>query len=425
MLNFEDLKIGIIGLGYVGLPLAVEFAEKRDVIAFDINDLRIQELKKGLDKTREVDVSKLKDNKRLRFTNDEEKLRTCNFFIITVPTPIDHEKRPDLLPLRSATHTVAKYINKRDIIVFESTVYPGAIEEECVPILENGSGLLFNVDFFCGYSPERINPGDKEHTIRDIIKITSGSTEKSSLFIDSVYREIIDAGTHRATSIKVAEAAKVIENTQRDLNIALMNELSIIFHKIGIDTSEVLDAAKTKWNFYPFTPGLVGGHCIGVDPYYLTYKAEQLGYKPELILAGRRINDSVPFNIARDIVKNLVKRKVDLNECRVLVAGIAFKENCPDTRNSKVVDLVLELEEHDIDTDVYDPFVDKEEVKLSFGLDLLEEIDSNHYDALILAVPHSIIVNQHLSMLLQSLKPEGFLYDVKASLPMAVSNMRL
>ncbi len=425
MNNFEDLKIAVIGLGYVGLPLAVEFANRWDVVAFDISSQRIEELNEAFDKTREVAAHKLKDNKRLFLTHDETKLRGCNFYVVTVPTPIDDEKRPDLRPLKDATRTVGKYLNVSDIVVFESTVYPGAVEEKCVPILENESELKFNTDFFCGYSPERINPGDKEHTLRDIIKITSGSTENASVFIDSVYCEIIDVGTHRASSIKVAEAAKVIENTQRDINIALMNELSIIFRKIGIDTTEVLEAAQTKWNFFPFTPGLVGGHCIGVDPYYLTHKAEQLGYKPELILAGRRINDSVAVNVAGDLIKGLVKRKVDLNTCRVLIAGFAFKENCPDTRNTKVIDIVHELEDYGIETDVYDPFVDNEEVERNFCIELVSKIENRKYDALVLAVPHSVLAENNFAELLKALKPGGVCFDVKSALPITLSDLRL
>lgn len=349
----KDLKVAVVGLGYVGLPLAVEFGKKRTVVGFDINQGRIAELRQGIDSTLEVDAAELKEASELSFTFNLQDLQKCNVFIVTVPTPIDEHKQPDLTPLVKASESIGKVLKKGDIVIYESTVYPGATEEDCVPVLEKFSGLRFNEDFFAGYSPERINPGDKEHRVSSIKKVTSGSTPEIAELVDSLYREIITAGTHKASSIKVAEAAKVIENTQRDLNIALINELAIIFNRMGIDTEAVLKAAGTKWNFMPFRPGLVGGHCIGVDPYYLTHKAQSIGYHPEIILAGRRLNDGMGAYVVSQLVKAMLKRRIHVDGARVLLMGLTFKENCPDLRNTKVVDIVRELAEYNIQVDVF------------------------------------------------------------------------
>lgn len=383
------IKIGIVGLGYVGLPLAVAFASKYPTVGFDIKADRIKELQEGFDQTHEVTAEELSAATSLSLTDNSEDLKSCNFYIVTVPTPIDSHNIPDLRPLQSASQTVGKLLAKNDIVVYESTVYPGVTEDECVPILEAHSGLTFNTDFFCGYSPERINPGDMQHRITDIKKVTSGSTPEIAQKVDAIYRSVITAGTHLAPSIKVAEAAKVIENTQRDLNIALMNELSILFHKLGIQTKDVLAAASTKWNFLPFRPGLVGGHCIGVDPYYLTYKATSVGHTPEIILAGRRINDNMSHFIASQFIKLLIKNGQRVQGAKILVLGIAFKENCPDTRNSKVVNLVNELEEFGCCIDVYDPWV-KEYTFAKPNLKFYQKFSdlSSKYDGLILAVAH-------------------------------------
>lgn len=364
----KDLKVAVVGLGYVGLPLAVEFGKKRTVVGFDINQGRIAELRQGIDSTLEVDAAELKEASELSFTFNLQDLQKCNVFIVTVPTPIDEHKQPDLTPLVKASESIGKVLKKGDIVIYESTVYPGATEEDCVPVLEKFSGLRFNEDFFAGYSPERINPGDKEHRVSSIKKVTSGSTPEIAELVDSLYREIITAGTHKASSIKVAEAAKVIENTQRDLNIALINELAIIFNRMGIDTEAVLKAAGTKWNFMPFRPGLVGGHCIGVDPYYLTHKAQSIGYHPEIILAGRRLNDGMGAYVVSQLVKAMLKRRIHVDGARVLLMGLTFKENCPDLRNTKVVDIVRELAEYNIQVDVFDPWVSAEDAMHEYGL---------------------------------------------------------
>lgn len=380
-------KIGIIGLGYVGLPLAVEFGKQVDVVGFDINQARIGELKKGIDRTLETDHEELASAIKLSFSFNPEDLRKVNHFIVTVPTPVDDYKTPDLTPLLKASETVGKVLKKGDVVIYESTVYPGCTEEDCVPVLEKFSGLKYNVDFFCGYSPERINPGDREHRLPNIKKVTSGSNPEIAERVDQLYKKIIKAGTHKASSIKVAEAAKVIENAQRDINIAFVNELSLIFEKMGIDTHEVLNAAGTKWNFLPYKPGLVGGHCIGVDPYYLTYKAESLGYHPEVILAGRRINDNMGAHIASRVIKLMTQNDLPVNKAKVLVLGITFKENCPDIRNSKVIDVIRELKSYGTDVEVYDPQAESEEVNHEYGLTLIPELNKK-YAAIVLAVSH-------------------------------------
>lgn len=379
--------IAVIGLGYVGLPLAVEFGKMREVIGFDINENRIMELKKGVDRTCEVESSELAVATGLSYTASPDDLKRAKYFIVTVPTPVDEYKKPDLFPLESASRTVGAVLKKGDIVIYESTVYPGCTEEVCVPILEKESGLKFNVDFFAGYSPERINPGDKEHRVSTIKKITSGSTPEIADEVDALYQSIIKAGTHRASSIRVAEAAKVIENSQRDINIAFVNELSLIFERMGIDTHEVLQAAGTKWNFLPFRPGLVGGHCIGVDPYYLTYKAESLGYRPEVILSGRRINDNMGIHIANTVIKLMAKNDIAINKANVLMLGITFKENCPDIRNSRVVDVIAELQSFGTAVDIYDPHAKPDEVRHEYGLQMIDS-PTKKYDAIVLAVSH-------------------------------------
>lgn len=402
-------KIGIIGLGYVGLPLAVEFGKVIETLGFDINTHRIDELKNGYDRTLEVEAEDLKKSSLLKFSADSADLRSINYFIVTVPTPVDEYKKPDLSPLVSASKTVGAVLKRGDIVIYESTVYPGCTEEVCVPVLEKVSGLKFNIDFFCGYSPERINPGDKLHRVTTIKKVTSGSTPEVAEEVDALYRKIIVAGTHKASSIKVAEAAKVIENSQRDINIAFVNELSMIFERIGIDTGEVLEAAGTKWNFLPFKPGLVGGHCIGVDPYYLTYKAESLGYHPEVILAGRRINDNMGAHIASRVIKLMAQHKLPIHGADILMLGITFKENCPDIRNSKVVDVINELKSFGTNVDVYDPQADTAEVKHEYGLQLVEKL-SKKYHAIVLAVSHHDFLNMNLSNFKQA---NAVLFDVK------------
>ena len=388
-MDLTHKTIAIIGLGYVGLPLAVEFGKKRPVIGFDIKQERIEKLISGVDHTHECSVEELDDAKQLSFTSNPNHLKDAQVFIITVPTPVDRANRPDLTPLIKASETVGKVLKVGDIVIYESTVYPGATEEVCVPVLAKFSGLAFNKDFYCGYSPERINPGDKNHRLPSIRKVTSGSTAEVSNGVDRLYAEIITAGTYMASSIKVAEAAKVIENTQRDVNIALMNELSLIFHKLGIDTLEVLEAAETKWNFLPFRPGLVGGHCIGVDPYYLTHKAQEMGYHPEVILAGRRINDRMAEYVADETVKLMLQKGLPVLGCKILVLGLSFKENCPDVRNSKVVDIVKRLQAYNTVVDIYDPWVDLEEAKIEYGIDCLPAFpETNKYSAIILAVSH-------------------------------------
>ena len=375
MSTATEVRLAVVGLGYVGLPLAAEFARSREVLGFDISQSRVEALRAGLDATQELSREELAAAKGLSFTSDLEDLRACNTFIVTVPTPIDGHKRPDLTPLIKASETLGKVLKPGDLVIYESTVYPGATEEDCVPVLERVSGLRFNEDFFAGYSPERINPGDKEHRVATIMKVTSGSTPEIAERVDALYREIITAGTHRAPSIRVAEAAKVIENTQRDLNIALMNELAIIFNRLGIDTEAVLEAAGTKWNFLPFRPGLVGGHCIGVDPYYLTHKAQQVGYHPQIILAGRRLNDGMGAYAVSSLVKAMLRRRIQVEGARVLVLGLTFKENCPDLRNTRVVDIVSELEDYNVRVDVHDPWADAEEARAEYGYELVAEPD--------------------------------------------------
>ena len=411
----ENLKIGVIGLGYVGLPLAVEFGKKRKTIGFDINRQRVKELSDGQDHTLEVSPEELKLASHLTYTSELSELEQCNFFIVTVPTPIDNVNRPDLSPLQKASQTIGGVLKKGDIVVYESTVYPGATEEVCIPILEQVSGLKFNLDFFAGYSPERINPGDKVNTLTKIKKITSGSTPDVAEIVDQVYRSIITAGTHKASSIKVAEAAKVIENTQRDLNIALINELSIIFERIGIDTLDVLEAAGSKWNFLPFRPGLVGGHCIGVDPYYLTHKAEEVGYHPQVILAGRRINDNMAQYVAQTTIKLMLNNKLNVATAKVGILGITFKENCPDIRNSKIIDMIKEFEQWGINVVVSDPWADAEEVKDEYGLNLVNIDENNPVDALVVAVGHKeyrTLSAETLRSFVRSDKP--VLVDVKS-----------
>lgn len=413
--------IAVIGLGYVGLPLAVEFGKKFNTIGFDINQDRINELENGHDRTLEVDEVNLKSSHNLSFTCELDQLKKANFFIVTVPTPIDKNRRPDLTPLRKASETVGKVLKKGDIVVYESTVYPGCTEDDCVPILEKFSGLKFNVDFFCGYSPERINPGDKVHTVTKIRKITSGSTPEIAEVVDQIYLSVIEAGTYKAPSIKVAEAAKVIENCQRDVNIAFVNELALIFERMNIDTVEVLEAAGTKWNFLPFRPGLVGGHCIGVDPYYLTYKAEELGYHPEVILSGRRINDNMGAWVANKVIKLMIHKGHTVNKSKVLVLGITFKENCPDIRNSKVIDIINELKEFGTQVDIYDPWADNAEVLHEYGVELISDIQQS-YDAVVLAVAHDEFEKLNLSQLSHA---TSVLFDVKAKLSKEIIDARL
>jgi UDP-N-acetyl-D-galactosamine dehydrogenase len=414
-------KIGIIGLGYVGLPLAVEFGKKLPVVGFDINQDRIAELRKGHDRTLEVEPEELKSSAGLTFSSETSDLKDVNYFIITVPTPVDEFKTPDLRPLQSASKTVGSVLKKGDIVIYESTVYPGCTEEVCVPVLEKVSGLKFNVDFFCGYSPERINPGDKQHRVTTIKKVTSGSTPEIAEKVDQLYKKIIVAGTHKASSMKVAEAAKVIENSQRDINIAFVNELALIFERIGIDTHEVLEAAGTKWNFLPYKPGLVGGHCIGVDPYYLTYKADSLGYHPQVILAGRRINDNMGVYIANNVIKLMAQHELPINKANVLILGITFKENCPDIRNSKVVDVIRELQSFGTSIDIYDPQADAAEVQHEYGLTLIGKPDKK-YHAIVLAVSH-----QEFKVLdLDSIShPKVVIYDVKGFLDKSKVTARL
>ncbi|MFT3756158.1 MAG: Vi polysaccharide biosynthesis UDP-N-acetylglucosamine C-6 dehydrogenase TviB [Pseudoxanthomonas sp.] len=415
--DLGQIRIAVIGLGYVGLPLAVAFGRRYPTLGFDINGQRVGELRSGHDHTLEVSAEELRETPQLQFSDDPEALKGCNVFIVTVPTPIDEYKRPDLRPLESASRTVGKAISRGGVAIYESTVYPGATEETCVPIIERESGLKFNQDFFTGYSPERINPGDKEHRLETILKVTSGSTPETADFVDALYRSIITAGTHKASSIRVAEAAKVIENTQRDVNIALINELALIFHRLGIDTHEVLEAAGTKWNFLPFRPGLVGGHCIGVDPYYLTHKAQQIGYHPDVILAGRRINDGMGSHVARRVAKLMARRNLPVAGANVLLLGLAFKENCPDLRNTRVVDIIAELRSYNANVDVHDPWVDAGEAKHEYGLDLVAEPAPGRYDAIVLAVSHREFVALGADGIRKLGKPGAVLFDVKRALP--------
>ena len=421
----EEMRIAVIGLGYVGLPLAVEFGKKRQVVGFDINAARIAELRSGHDRTLEVERGELAEAALLNFASDPADIAACNVFIVTVPTPIDAHKRPDLTPLLRASETVGAVLKPGDIVVYESTVYPGATEEDCVPVLERVSGLAFNRDFFAGYSPERINPGDKLHRLPDIKKVTSGSTPEVADLVDALYAQIITAGTYQAESIRVAEAAKVIENTQRDLNIALINELAIIFNRMGIDTEAVLKAAGTKWNFLPFRPGLVGGHCIGVDPYYLTHKAEEIGYRPEIILAGRRINDGMGAYVASQMVKAMLKRRIHVDGASVLVMGLTFKENCPDLRNSRVIDVVAELESYGCRVDVHDPWADVHEARAEYGLELVEAPGVGFYDGVIIAVAHDRFRNAGASLARSFGRERHVLYDLKHLLPAGESDLRL
>ncbi|MDC0420427.1 Vi polysaccharide biosynthesis UDP-N-acetylglucosamine C-6 dehydrogenase TviB [Gammaproteobacteria bacterium] len=424
-MQIKDLKLSIIGLGYVGLPLAVEFSRNRPILGFDINQRRIDELKSGNDSTLETTQEELTAAKDLSYSTNPDDLRNCNCYIVTVPTPIDEYKRPDLTPLIKASETVGKVLKKGDIVIYESTVYPGCTEEDCVPVLEKNSGLKFNQDFFCGYSPERINPGDKEHHITTIKKVTSGSTPEIADLIDELYNEIINVGTHKAESIKIAEAAKVIENTQRDLNIALINELALIFNKLGIDTEAVLKAAGTKWNFLPFRPGLVGGHCIGVDPYYLTHKAEAIGYHPQIILAGRRINDGMGVYVAGQLFKEMLKRRVQVVGARVLVLGLTFKENCPDLRNTRVIDVVRELQDYEIQVDVHDPWVNGDQAQHEFGLDLVQKPLDHTYDGIILAVAHDEFKEMGAKAIRKLGKDNHVLYDLKNVFDLQESDLKL
>ena len=426
-MNFDlnNIRIGVVGLGYVGLPLAVEFGRRFPTVGFDINDARIAELEGGSDSTLEVSPQELAAATLLSYTSNVSALSDCNFYVVTVPTPISRSKRPDLMPLRLASETLSGVLKRGDIVVYESTVYPGATEEFCVPFLEQGSGLRFNEDFFVGYSPERINPGDKEHRLTTILKVTSGSTPEVADFIDSVYRSIVPAGTHKASSIKVAEAAKVIENTQRDVNIALVNELAMIFERMDIDTEEVLIAAGTKWNFLPFRPGLVGGHCIGIDPYYLTYKAEQLGYHPHMILAGRRINDNMGQYVASQVIKRMIAADISPKSARVLVLGLTFKENCPDLRNTRVVDIILELSTYGSTVDVHDPWVDAAEAKAEYGIELVADPEHGAYDAIVIAVGHHQFAALGADGIRRFGKPASLVYDIKYVLPQGAADDRL
>jgi len=424
-MDLNQKTIAVIGLGYVGLPLAVEFAKKRAVIGFDIYAKRIEELSSGHDRTLELSKEELKEAAHLSFTANPDALQKAQIFIVTVPTPINSTNQPDIALLLKASETVGRALKKGDLVIYESTVYPGCTEEDCVPVLEKVSGLKFNIDFFVGYSPERINPGDKTHRISTIKKVTSGSTEESARAIDNLYKQIVTAGTHPAPSIKVAEAAKVIENTQRDLNIALINELALIFNRMGIDTEAVLQAAGSKWNFLPFRPGLVGGHCIGVDPYYLTHKAQAIGYHPEVILAGRRVNDGMGQYVASQLIKAMTKKGIAIKDSKVLIMGLTFKENCPDIRNTKVVDIVSELKDYGCQVEIYDPWVNSEDAQHEYGIAIIKQITPGNYDAVILAVAH----HQFKAMTEQEIRSSGkenhILYDLKYVLPSAQSDLRL
>lgn len=424
-LSLQNAKLAVIGLGYVGLPLAVEFGKKRSVIGFDINTKRIEALRNGHDATLEVSNEELVEASHLEFTSSPSDLEECNTYIVTVPTPIDEYKRPDLTPLIKASETIGKVLKRGDVVIYESTVYPGATEEDCVPVLERVSGLKFNVDFFTGYSPERINPGDKTHRLTTITKVTSGSTPKVADFVDDLYASIVTAGTHKASSIRVAEAAKVIENTQRDLNIALINELAVIFNRMGIDTEAVLKAAGTKWNFLPFKPGLVGGHCIGVDPYYLTHKAEAIGYHPQIILAGRRLNDGMGAYVAGQLVKELLRKRIHVQGSRVLVMGLTFKENCPDLRNTRVVDVIAELRDYGIEVDVFDPWVDMKEAEYEYKIRLIEHPTPNTYDGIIITVAHEQFKKIGSPRIRQYGKADHILYDLKYILTNEECDIRL
>ncbi len=411
--NLRNLKIGVIGLGYVGLPLAVEFGKRFNTVGFDIKAARVEELARGHDSTLEVDEAELKRATRLGYTTSLKDLAACRVFIVTVPTPIDEYKRPELTPLIKASESVGQVLKKGDVVVYESTVYPGCTEEVCVPILERVSGLKFNKDFYAGYSPERINPGDKQHRLTTIRKVTSGSTPAVAEFVDALYRSIVTVGTHKASSIRVAEAAKVIENTQRDVNIALINELALIFNRLGIDTEEVLSAAGSKWNFLPFRPGLVGGHCIGVDPYYLTHKAQAVGYHPEMILAGRRINDNMGIYVAQQVAQLMIRRRIQVRDARVLVMGLTFKENCPDVRNTKIVDVVRELEKFGAKVDVYDPWADPSEAEHEYGLRPVRRLRDGVYDAIVMGVAHDEFRRMGVGRVRALARKNHVLYDIK------------
>ena len=424
-MKLSDVKIAVVGLGYVGLPLAVEFGKNRQVVGFDINISRIQKLQLGLDDTREITAAEIKGSTHLSFSYEESSLTDCNVFIVTVPTPIDNANQPDLTPIIKASECIGKIMQKDSIVIYESTVYPGCTEEICVPILERQSGLVFNHSFFCGYSPERINPGDREHRVCDIVKVTSGSTRETAKVVDSLYKEIITAGTHPAPSIRVAEAAKVIENVQRDVNIALINEFALIFNRLGIDTQEVLSAAGSKWNFLPFQPGLVGGHCIGVDPYYLTYKAQVIGYHPHIILSGRRINDEMPAYVATQLVKAMINADIQVSGASVLILGISFKENCPDIRNTKVTDIVSELDGYKCNVDIYDPWAKSEDVAAEYGLVPIDELSIDYYDAILLAVPHKEFLNMGPQAIRELGKEKHIFYDLKSVFSKPDSDLRL
>jgi len=425
MFDFENAKIGILGLGYVGLPLSVAFGANRTTFGFDTNGSRIKELCKGVDTTLEIDSSELKETPFLEFHDDAQALKDCNVYIVTVPTPIDKHKKPDLSAIIAASRTVGGLIQKGDVVVYESTVYPGATEEDCVPVLEQVSSLVFNEDFFVGYSPERINPGDKEHRLTDIKKITSGSTPECAKFVDQLYNSIIAAGTHLAPTIRVAEAAKVIENTQRDVNIALINELAVIFEKLGIETQDVLEAAGTKWNFLPFKPGLVGGHCIGVDPHYLTHRVQAEGYHPEIILAGRRINDEMGSWVAAQLIKGMIKKNIQIQGAKVLIMGLTFKENCPDLRNTRVVDVISELTEYGVDICVFDPWVEQREADKVLGLSMTTEPKVGGYSAVLLAVAHSVFLETNPETIRSFCGEDGIVYDLKNLLPRQFTDLRL
>ncbi len=424
-MDFTHPVIAVVGMGYVGLPLAVEFGKKYKTIGFDINPVRLEELKAGTDSTLEVSDEELAEATDLSFTSNPDDLKAATVYIVTVPTPINEHRQPDLTPLIKASETIGKVLSKGDVVIYESTVYPGATEEDCVPVLERVSDLKFNEDFYCGYSPERINPGDKQHRVTNILKVTSGSTPEVAEGVDSLYRSIIVAGTHKASSIKVAEAAKVIENTQRDVNIGLINELAVIFNKLGIDTEEVLKAAGTKWNFLPFRPGLVGGHCIGVDPYYLTHKAQSIGYNPEIILSGRRLNDNMGSYVVGELIKHMLKKRIHVAGAKVLLLGLTFKENCPDIRNTKVVDIVTELEDYGVNVDIYDPWVNAEEAQHEYGITPVESAEKGGYDAIILAVAHNEFTEMGEDAIRALGKKNHVLYDLKYVLSAGAADIRL
>lgn len=423
--NLQSTKMAVVGLGYVGLPLAVAFAQRFDVVGYDIDATRISELTEGHDRTLEVEDSELRRGERLSFTTDPARLRDCNVYVVTAPTPVDKHKTPDLEPLLSASRTIGPTLSQGDVVIYESTVYPGATEEQCAPILESTSGLTFNKDFYLGYSPERINPGDKEHRFTNITKVTAGSTPEAADFIDGLYRLVVDAGTHRAPTIRVAESAKVIENIQRDVNIALINELAMLFNQLGIDTHAVLEAAGSKWNFLTFQPGLVGGHCIGVDPYYLTHKAKEIGFNPEMILAGRRINDSMGPYVASELIKAMTKANFLVGSSKILILGLTFKENTPDLRNTRVVDIVHSLEEYGAKVIVHDPWCNPDEARRLYGIEVQTDLTPGQYDAAVLAVSHQQFVRASPDWVHALVKPGGMIYDLKGALPKGVANITL